>query len=231
MKRRERRPDELAEGVDVDVAVAWIAARNLQLAVERGYASTRRFKVVSREDPTRVVGEIDRLVLNAGIARRRGVELSVTPGKPVRFRVCWCGRFFLTQQARESLCEKCRSLRSQTVCAGFGGLPCPNSARAKGGDFKTVNLRRRNGEAWRCLKCAGRKAHAVRTPDQRSAMMRRVRSAVTPEQSSEFLRKARAAIKPEQHSKAAREMHASRTPEQRREFSRKANLARWAKKA
>jgi group I intron endonuclease len=75
------------------------------------------------------------------------------------------------------------------------------------------------------MSLAKRRAIALLTAEQRSAISRKAQASMTPEQRSERSRKATAKLTPEQRSANARRATAKLTPEQRSANARKAALA------
>lgn len=140
----------LADGVDLHVATAWIAARNIEHLIETGrLPNGRKLRTASGRT-------IDTTTLKIGIAQRLGLEMNVVPGRPVRVRSCGCGVFFVTQDSRELLCKEHRSLRAQTHCAGFRGHTCPERRRAPASATLRSSISNRLGKPWRCSPCAAK---------------------------------------------------------------------------
>lgn len=137
----------LAEGVDLHVAQAWIALRNIEHLIETGRLPKGRLL------RTTGGGTIDTTTLRIGIAKRIGLEMNVVPGRPVLVRRCWCGVFFVTQRQRVCMCDEHMRLRVQTVCVG-SEKACPTGAIPPRTAFTPQEIARRKGRPWRCRVCA-----------------------------------------------------------------------------
>jgi hypothetical protein len=194
--------------------------------------STRRIKTTDRDG--RVVREIGDADLAAKMLERAGIELDVHRGVARTHKICPCGRVWTPPRVGGGVRtpDACPRCRSQAVCVGWDGGPCPDGSKPNRTSFTPCEMKKRGGGPWQCHRCTMRRTQAERTrkmiettrrPESRAASAERAKAwhaSRTPEEEKERLQKIKTSrtVAPRTHCKNGHELtpeNTERTPKGR----------------